>query len=1167
MTTEIMNEPNNSYDLTNSKTLFGLSRGAEAFVEGGFESRGFNGIQGVHLIVVPDFRSLALRAEQLSFVCPGAETLLFPAWDILPYDRLSPSQVNLDARLNTLGRLLDAKSDKPLFVITTAQALVERIVPRSVFEAGTRHIKVGNVIDFQELEVFLSINGYRRTSVVVEKGDFAIRGGLMDLYAQGHEQPIRLDFFGDQLESIRTFDRETQRTNGTLSEITLRPAQEIILNPDTIKSFRQKFLHNFGAENRDTTYEAISEGQRRQGIEAYLPLFYDKVESLLDHLPPMTQIWLEDGALRSAREFYDQAQDAYESRSQAPKQGRIACLPANKRYLDNDELSLTLSMFDCCELKEGLKSSSVDSDLATRFIRGRDFALERRQDSVNLFQAVVAHALERANSGLRVVFASATEGASERLAQMLQDHGLSTIRLAHNGPDLWDFGVAKTRAKPIQRIVFPMDHGFEGLGLCLISETDILGERLARAGKKRKAQSFIAEASGLTQGDLVVHVDHGIGRFEGLKTIDVNQAPHDCLELRYADEAKLFLPVENIELLSRYGSDSDTTTLDRLGSAQWQARRAKAKKRLKDMAEGLIALAASRLVRNGPELSHAQGLFDEFCAQFPFEETEDQLSAIHDVLSDFEKSFPMDRLICGDVGFGKTEVALRAAFVAAMSGHQVALICPTTLLARQHLRTFTARFTGWPLKIRGLSRLVGRAEAEETRKGLVSGDIDIVIGTHALLAKTIDFKRLGLVIIDEEQHFGVNHKERLKSYRSDVHVLAMSATPIPRTLQMALSGIRDLSIIATPPVDRLAVRTYVLERDAVTLREALLREKYRGGQIYYVVPRLKDLDDVSQFLRDSVPEIRFGVGHGQMTPTALEEVMTAFYEGEFDCLLSTTIVESGLDVPSANTLIVHRADQFGLAQLYQIRGRIGRSKTRAYAFLTTEPNRQVGVQADKRLKLLQSLDNLGAGFQLASHDLDLRGGGNLLGSEQSGHIREIGVELYQQMLEEAVKSVQAGQSGLEFDATDGQWSPQINVGAAILIPEDYIEDLGVRLSIYKRLSQAEALDEREALASELIDRFGPIPPEAEHLLKVIALKGLARKVNVSKIDVGPKGAVISFRDNRFDNPEGLIRLIQQNPVWKLRPDQKLLVKGEWNDAQLRLGAAEKALKALGQLLT
>jgi transcription-repair coupling factor (superfamily II helicase) len=395
----------------------------------------------------------------------------------------------------------------------------------------------------------------------------------------------------------------------------------------------------------------------------------------------------------------------------------------------------------------------------------------------------------------------------------------------------------------------------------------------------------------------------------------------------------------------------------------------------------------------------------------------------------------------------------------------------------------------------------------------------------------------------------------------------MSATPIPRTLQMALSGIRDLSIIATPPVDRLAVRTYVLERDAVTLREALLREKYRGGQIYYVVPRLKDLDDVSQFLRDSVPEIRFGVGHGQMTPTALEEVMTAFYEGEFDCLLSTTIVESGLDVPSANTLIVHRADQFGLAQLYQIRGRIGRSKTRAYAFLTTEPNRQVGVQADKRLKLLQSLDNLGAGFQLASHDLDLRGGGNLLGSEQSGHIREIGVELYQQMLEEAVKSVQAGQSGLEFDATDGQWSPQINVGAAILIPEDYIEDLGVRLSIYKRLSQAEALDEREALASELIDRFGPIPPEAEHLLKVIALKGLARKVNVSKIDVGPKGAVISFRDNRFDNPEGLIRLIQQNPVWKLRPDQKLLVKGEWNDAQLRLGAAEKALKALGQLLT
>jgi len=687
-----------------------------------------------------------------------------------------------------------------------------------------------------------------------------------------------------------------------------------------------------------------------------------------------TQIWLEDGAYRSAQEFYDQAQDAYETRAQTPKSGRIACLPAQQRYMDKDELDLTLSLFECRELKEGLNPHQADIDPSGLFSRGRDFGLERRQDSVNLFKAVVAHAQERASNGKRVVFASATEGASERLSQMLQDHGLGTIKLAPNGPELWDFGVAKTRAKPIQRIVFPMDHGFEGLGLCVISETDILGERLARAGKKRKAQSFIAEASGLNQGDLVVHVDHGIGRFEGLKTIDVNQAPHDCLELRYADEAKLFLPVENIELLSRYGSDSDTTSLDRLGSAQWQARRAKAKKRLHDMAEGLIALAASRLLRNGPEFSHAQGLFDEFCAQFPFEETEDQLSAIHDVLSDFEKTFPMDRLICGDVGFGKTEVALRAAFVAAMSGHQVALICPTTLLARQHLRTFAARFTGWPLKIKGLSRLISRTEAEETRKGLASGDIDIVIGTHALLAKTIEFKRLGLVIIDEEQHFGVNHKERLKSYRADVHVMAMSATPIPRTLQMALSGIRDLSIIATPPVDRLAVRTYVLERDSVTLREALLREKYRGGQIYYVVPRLKDLDYVSQFLRESVPEIRFGIGHGQMSPTGLEEVMTAFYEGEFDCLLSTTIVESGLDVPSANTLIVHRADQFGLAQLYQIRGRIGRSKTRAYAFLTTEPKKQLGVQADKRLKLLQSLDNLGAGFQLASHDLDLRGG-------------------------------------------------------------------------------------------------------------------------------------------------------------------------------------------------
>ena len=534
------------------------------------------------------------------------------------------------------------------------------------------------------------------------------------------------------------------------------------------------------------------------------------------------------------------------------------------------------------------------------------------------------------------------------------------------------------------------------------------------------------------------------------------------------------------------------------------------------------------------------------------------------MLGDLAKGQPMDRLICGDVGFGKTEVALRAAFVSAMSGKQVAVVCPTTLLARQHFKTFADRFAGWPVKIRKLSRMVGTKEAAETRTGLKAGEIDIVVGTHAVLSEQVGFKDLGLVIVDEEQHFGVKHKERLKALRADVHMLTLTATPIPRTLQLALSGIREMSIIATPPVDRLAVRTYIVPFDPVTVREALLREKYRGGQAYYVAPRLSDLPEIERYLREQVPEVKVAVGHGQMSATQLEGVMGAFYEGEFDVLLSTTIVESGLDVPAANTLIVHRADMFGLAQLYQLRGRVGRSKARAFAYLTTPPNKALTVGAERRLRVLQSLDSLGAGFQLASHDLDIRGGGNLLGEEQSGHIKEVGVELYQQMLEDAVQALKS-QSGEELEDARG-WSPQINAGAAVLIPEDYVPDLNVRLALSRRLSEAEKLEDRESLAAELIDRFGPLPPEAAQLLKVVGVKGLCRQANVAKIDVGPKGAVVAFRNDVFSNPAGLVQLIQSGGgAWKVRPDQKVVVKGEWPTAQDRLEAAERIVGRLAKV--
>jgi transcription-repair coupling factor (superfamily II helicase) len=657
----------------------------------------------------------------------------------------------------------------------------------------------------------------------------------------------------------------------------------------------------------------------------------------------------------------------------------------------------------------------------------------------------------------------------------------------------------------------------------------------------------------------VVHVDHGIGRFVGLQTILAAGAPHDCLELHYAENAKLYLPVENIELLSRYGSEDVNVQLDKLGGLGWQTRKARLKNRIREMAGELIKIAAARQLREAPRLQVAHGMYEEFCAGFPYDETEDQEGAINKVLDDLGSGKPMDRLVCGDVGFGKTEVALRAAFVTAMSGKQVAVVVPTTLLARQHYKTFSERFRGFPLKVAQASRLVPNAELKKTREELASGQVDIVVGTHALLGKQIKFKDLGLLVVDEEQHFGVAHKEKIKTMRAEVHVLTLTATPIPRTLQLALTGVRDLSIIASPPVDRLAVRTFVAPFDPIVVREALLRERYRGGQAFYVSPRIDDLAEVKAYLDQTVPEAKVVTAHGQMPPTMLEDIMSAFYDGKYDVLLSTTIIESGLDIPAANTLIVHRADMFGLSQLYQLRGRVGRAKTRAYALFTLPANRRITGQAERRLKVLQSLDTLGAGFQLASHDLDIRGAGNLLGEEQSGHIKEVGFELYQQMLEEAVMAMKAG--GTE-PAAD-RWSPQITIGMPVLIPEDYVADLSVRLGLYRRLSEIDEDREIDAFAAELADRFGPLPQEVQHLLKIVAIKALCRRANVDKVDTGPKGLVLSFRDNMFANPEGLVAYIrEEGPAARVRPDMRVVFFEDWEKPEQRLKGTTLVLRTL-----
>ena len=1105
-----------------------------------------------------DARSSQFLAA-LKFFAPGLATLRLPAWDCLPYDRVSPAPDVSAARLAALTTLARRRSsDPPVLVATTAAALVQRCPPAAAMAQASFEAVVGRDIDADALARFLAVNGYAKAATVREPGDFAVRGGVIDIFPPGAEEPVRLDLFGDTLEALRSFDPATQRSTGALTEASLAPVSEVLLDDAAASRFRQGYLAAFGAPQGDPLYEAVSAKARRQGMEHWLALFYPSLDTVLDYAGAGALIALDAQAMEAARDRLAMAADYFEARTAAPSARGASpyrALRPEALYIPEAELEERLRAVDVRVLSPFVEEAGVApaADLGGRL--GRSFAAERAAaEKINVYDAAAAHVRALQAAGKQVAFAAWSEGSAERLAHVLADHGaLSPFPL----PNAQALGLMPAGAAGIA--VVPLERGFETADLAIISEQDLLGDRLGRPRRKRKAANILMEASALSSGDFVVHADHGVARYEGLRTLEVQGAPHDCLELIYAGGDKLFLPVENIELVTRYGAEGTDAQLDKLGGASWQGRKARARKRLKDMAEALMRIAALRLSREAEVIGPPEGLWDEFCARFPYEETEDQLGAIEDILGDFAAGRPMDRLICGDVGFGKTEVALRAAFVAALSGQQVAVVCPTTLLARQHFKTFAERFRGWPVRVRQLSRLVPAREAAETKKGLADGTIEIVVGTHALLAKDLSFRHLGMLIVDEEQHFGVKHKERLKELRGEVHVLTLSATPIPRTLQLALSGIRELSLIATPPVDRLAVRTYVTPWDPVTLREALLREKVRGGQAFFVVPRIKDLDEVEKFLREQVPEIRFIIGHGQMAATQLEDVMTAFYEGEYDVLVSTTIVESGLDIPRANTLIVHRADMFGLAQLYQLRGRVGRSKLRAYAYLTTPEDRQVTPGAERRLKILQSLDSLGAGFTLASHDLDMRGGGNLLGEEQSGHIKEVGVELYQQMLEEAVASLKDDASAVR----DRSWSPAINIGVAVLIPEDYVADLNVRLSLYRRLAELESDEEREAFAAELIDRFGPLPEEADQLIQIAGLKALCRAAGIAKLDAGPKGAVATYKPDAAPDPARLVAFVQRLPaLFKLRPDGKMVMMGDWSSPAQRLKGARKALEML-----
>jgi len=1120
--------------------------------------------QGAIVFVLRDGQRLPALRDQLAFAAPGLPILELPGWDCLPYDRVSPGGDAAARRLDAMAAMAELRrKPHPAIVLTTVNALLQRMPPVEAVAAQVFSARPGNQVDMNGLVARLADSGFERVATVREVGEYAVRGGILDLFVPGAPEPLRLDFFGDTLESIRAFDAATQRTTGQRSDLTLNAMSEVALTPDSISRFRRSYIDAFGAPSRDDAlYAAVSEGRRFAGMEHWLPFFHERLDTLFDYLPDAPVIF-DHLASEAIAERHALILDHYDARRKQSGTGLADAVPYKpvppaQLYLSPDEVKARAGE------RQALQFSAFDlPDNDVRPVRhagaraGRGFAEERADPNINIFDVAVKH-VAALRGRKRVLVAAWSEGSLDRLSQILAEHGLGGTKTVDTLAALEKLG-----AQEVGLAVLPLEAGFETDRLVVVAEQDILGDRLVRRARKRRAANFISEVAGLAAGDIVVHADHGIGRFVGLKTIEAMGAPHECLEIHYAGEDRLFLPVENIELLSRYGSDSAEATLDRLGGGAWQSRKARLKKRLLEMAGGLIRVAAERQMRGAPALTPPDGLYGEFAARFPYDETDDQQSAIDAVLDDLSVGRPMDRLICGDVGFGKTEVALRAAFVAVLGGLQVAVVVPTTLLARQHFKTFSQRFAGLPVRVRQASRLVGAKELAETKKGIADGTVDIVVGTHALLGAGISFRNLGLLIIDEEQHFGVKHKERLKDLKTDVHVLTLSATPIPRTLQLALTGVRELSLIATPPVDRMAVRTFISPFDPLVIRETLLRERYRGGQSFYVVPRISDLDEVKNFLNEQVPELKVATAHGQLPPGELDDIMNAFYDGQYDVLLSTTIVESGLDIPTANTLIVHRADMFGLAQLYQLRGRVGRSKLRAYALFTLPANRTLTATAERRLKVLQSLDTLGAGFQLASHDLDIRGAGNLLGEEQSGHIKEVGYELYQQMLEEAVAEVKG--SG---EALDGGWSPQITVGTAVMIPESYVPDLQLRLGLYRRLGELHNPEEIDAFGAELIDRFGPMPQEVEHLLKIVFIKALCRRANIEKLDAGPKGVVIQFRNREFAEPAGLVKFIgEQGTLAKIRPDQSVVFIREWPTPDKRLSGAAVVVTQLVKLLT
>lgn len=1054
--------------------------------------------------------------NEVKFFNPSIDVKYLQAWDTVPYDKASPHSDIMSSRCKILCDL--ALSNKPALIITSAKAVLQKIPPASYLVSSMLDIYTGMKETSENLSKFLVSNGFVRTAAAVDFGDFAVKGCILDIVTE-KAQGYRIEFAWDRIESIRIFDTQSQISFQKIDRFKLYPASEVMLSEENVARFRSAFLKSFGVNHANSPlYEAVAAMRKFPAVEYLMPLFFDECVNILDYIksPIILTDYLFKAALAEETEtinsFFNARTES--NRTKSSMFSFYFTLPPKLLWLTGEELYKSTD-FTELQIGEGESYQSVPN-----------FNLESQMEgfyALDLLKSFLNN-----HNDKRIYFCCTSNAAVERMSHILESYEYKTNKIEK---------IEEASDGLINIIAFNLKAGFIADNQIFLTEQDLFGKKIkVTQGARKQFQSIVSEMDNFAENDFVIHQDHGIGQFLGVETLEIENRKHDCIKLLYADSDKLYIPVENIDVLKKYGSEE--AKLDKLGASSWQQRKARTKGRIRDIAEKLMKIAASRKLIDCEPTEINLSSYEQFCNKFEFTETEDQLNAIADIEEDLKSGHPFDRLICGDAGFGKTEVAMRASFLVTSNSNrkQVAVIVPTTILCRQHYINFIERFVGFDLNIRQLSRLTTNAEISRIKHGLADGSVDIVVGTSALLGKDIKFHNLGMLVVDEEQHFGVAQKERIKELRHGVHILSMSATPIPRTLQMALLGIKSMSLIATPPVDRLDVRTSILQFDPVIIKDALEREQQRGGRSFYVAPRIKDLGNIEEFLRQYLPNQKYVIAHGGMAPSIIDKAMQEFYEGKFDILLSTTIVASGIDIPPANTIIIHHAEMLGLSELYQLRGRVGRGKTRGHAYLTLHPQKMPTKNALKRLEVMQTLDSLGAGFSIASSDMDIRGFGNLVGEEQAGHVREVGVELYQEMLQDAV--LKLANQALEED----KFSPNINLGLSISIPEEYVNDSTLRIGLYKRIANFSTEEELMDFENELIDRFGPIPPDARNLLKTIQIKNLCKALNIEKFDSGPKGFLLKFRNCPVEVEQKIMRYIAAYPRHtKLKANNQMVV--------------------------